>query len=55
MAEVAAGLLAAEQAVSTGLQAGLAGYAVAQSTVPLKATFSQIASTSGDDSKYVLV
>ncbi|KAI3321045.1 hypothetical protein HD806DRAFT_524373 [Xylariaceae sp. AK1471] len=51
MAEVAAGLLAAEQTVSTGLQAGLAGYAVAQSTVPLKAAFSQIASTSGDNSR----
>ncbi|KAI8628499.1 hypothetical protein F5Y19DRAFT_142431 [Xylariaceae sp. FL1651] len=50
MAEVAAGLWAAEEVVSTSVQAGVAGYAVAQPTMPLKATFSQIASTSGDDS-----
>ncbi|KAI1347310.1 hypothetical protein F5Y01DRAFT_295410 [Xylaria sp. FL0043] len=51
MAEVAAGLVAAEQVISTGVQAGTAGYAVAQPTVPLKATFSQIASTAPDDSR----
>ncbi|KAI1301112.1 hypothetical protein F5Y03DRAFT_220314 [Xylaria venustula] len=50
MAEVAAGLWAAEEVVSTSIQAGVAGYAIAQPTMPLKATFSQIASTSKDDS-----
>ncbi|KAI1323116.1 hypothetical protein F5Y16DRAFT_384704 [Xylariaceae sp. FL0255] len=49
MAEVAAGLWAAEEVVSTGIQAGLAGYAVSKPTVPLKATFSQLASTSDTD------
>ncbi|KAI1468987.1 uncharacterized protein F4812DRAFT_425377 [Daldinia caldariorum] len=41
MAEVAAGILAAEQAVSATIYAGAAGYALAKSTMPLKATFSQ--------------
>ncbi|KAI1802126.1 hypothetical protein F4811DRAFT_573469 [Daldinia bambusicola] len=45
MAEVAAGLLAAEQAVSASIYAGTAGYALARSTMPLKATFSQIGDT----------
>ncbi|KAJ3559020.1 hypothetical protein NPX13_g9599 [Xylaria arbuscula] len=51
MAEVAAGLWAAEEVISTGVQAGAAGYAVAKPTMPLKATFSQIASTAKDDSR----
>ncbi|KAI0417756.1 hypothetical protein F5X98DRAFT_132848 [Xylaria grammica] len=51
MAEVAAGLWAAEEAVSTGVQAGVAGYAVAKPTMPLKASFSQIGSTTRDDSR----
>ncbi|KAI0509714.1 hypothetical protein F5B22DRAFT_312747 [Xylaria bambusicola] len=51
MAEVAAGLAAAEQIISTGVQAGVSGYAVAKPTMPLKATFSQIASTTQDDSR----
>ena len=55
MAEVAAGVWAAEEVISTGVQAGIAGYAVAKPTVPLKATFSQIASTTKDDSRYALV
>ncbi|KAI0424475.1 hypothetical protein F5Y09DRAFT_324271 [Xylaria sp. FL1042] len=51
MAEVAAGLAAAEEAISTGVQAGAVGYAVAQPTMPLKATFSQIGFITGDDSR----
>jgi hypothetical protein len=53
MAEVAAGLWAAEEVVMTGAYAGVAGYAIAQPTMPLKASFSQIASTSSDDSRSV--
>ncbi|KAI1427822.1 hypothetical protein F5Y12DRAFT_711744 [Xylaria sp. FL1777] len=51
MAEVAAGLFAAEEVISTGVQAGAVGYALAKPTMPLKATFSQIATTTGDDSR----
>ncbi|KAF3063987.1 Ras guanine nucleotide exchange factor F [Daldinia childiae] len=51
MAEIVAGIWAAEQAVSTSIYAGATGYAVAKPTMPLKATFSQIASTSDDASR----
>ncbi|KAI1499218.1 hypothetical protein F5X99DRAFT_420032 [Biscogniauxia marginata] len=51
MAEVVAGLWAAEEVVSTGVQAGAAGYAVAKPTLPLTATFSRIASTASDNSR----
>ncbi|KAI0017975.1 hypothetical protein F4780DRAFT_562432 [Xylariomycetidae sp. FL0641] len=51
MAEVAAGLWAAEEVVSTGIQAGAAGYAVAKPTMPLKAAFKQIGATSDDTSR----
>ncbi|CAJ2504755.1 Uu.00g121490.m01.CDS01 [Anthostomella pinea] len=51
MAEVAAGLVVAEEIVSTSLQAGAATYAVAKPTMPLKATFSQIGSTDDDASR----
>lgn len=54
MAEVAAGALAAEQAVSTVVEGGaVAGVAVAQPTVPLKATFQRIGSAPSSDSPYV--
>lgn len=53
MAEIAAGALVAEQVVSTTLEGGaIAGYAVAKPTVPLKATFSQIATADKDDTRY---
>ncbi|KAI0836519.1 hypothetical protein F5Y06DRAFT_273670 [Hypoxylon sp. FL0890] len=55
MAEVAAGVWAAEEAVSTGIYAGAAGYAVAKPTMPLKATFAQIGSTSDDASRSSLI
>ncbi|KAI0007553.1 hypothetical protein F4779DRAFT_591290 [Xylariaceae sp. FL0662B] len=51
MAEVAAGVWAAEEVVSTGVQAGAAGYAVAKPTMPLKAVFTQIASSDDDTSR----
>lgn len=53
MAEIAAGAVVAEQAVSTTLEASaVAGYAVAKPTVPLKATFTQIATADKDDTTY---
>jgi hypothetical protein len=53
MAEIAAGALVAEQVVSTTLEGGVvAGYAIAKPTVPLKATFSQIATADKDDTTY---
>ncbi|KAI5917829.1 hypothetical protein F4810DRAFT_632934 [Camillea tinctor] len=55
MAEVVAGLWAAEEVVSTGVQAGAAGYAIAKPTMPLKATFSQLASTMDDKSSSSLI
>ncbi|KAK8233505.1 hypothetical protein HDK77DRAFT_444258 [Phyllosticta capitalensis] len=44
MAEIAAGAVVAEQVISTTVEGGLvAGYAIAQPTVPLKATLTRIA------------
>ncbi|KAI0173053.1 hypothetical protein GGR52DRAFT_541728 [Hypoxylon sp. FL1284] len=54
MAEIAAGALAAEQVVSTGVEAGVA-YSVARPTMPLKATFTQIGSTSDSTSRSSLI
>ena len=51
MAEIAAGLWVAEEVVSTTAQAGLAAYYVSQPTMPLKATFSQIATSSDDGTR----
>jgi hypothetical protein len=48
MAEVAAGALAVEQVVSTGLQVGAAA-TVAKPTQPLTAVLSQFASTPQED------
>lgn len=53
-AEVAAGLWAAEEVVSTGAQIGIAGYMLTKPTMPLKATFTQIATSSDDDTRYVI-
>lgn len=51
MAELAAGAVVAEQVVSTAVEGGaVAGYAIAKSTFPLKATFTQIGRT---DSKFL--
>ncbi|KAI1760024.1 hypothetical protein GGR53DRAFT_511487 [Hypoxylon sp. FL1150] len=45
MADIATGALAAEQIISTGLEAGVA-YSIGRPTMPLLASFTQIASTS---------
>lgn len=50
MAEIAAGALAVEQVVSTGVEAGVA-YSVARPTMPLQASFTQLGSTSDDISR----
>lgn len=50
-AEVAAGLWAAEEVVSTGVQVGVAAYMVSQPTMPLKGTFRQIATAPDDDTR----
>ncbi|QIW96234.1 hypothetical protein AMS68_001752 [Peltaster fructicola] len=52
--ELAAGALAVEEIVSTTIYTGVAAYAVTKATMPLKATFSQIATTSYEDSSLSL-
>jgi len=52
MAEVAAGVIAVEQVVSTGLEVGAAA-TVARPTQPLTAVLSQIATTPKEDNSYV--
>lgn len=53
MAEVVAGVVAAEQAISTTLEVGVpVGIALAKSTMPLKATFTRIATAPDPLSPY---
>ena len=51
MAEVAAGALAVEQVVSTGIQAG-AAVAVARPAQPFKASLNRIATSPAEDTSY---
>lgn len=53
MAELAAGALAVEQVVSTGIQAG-AAVAVAKPAQPFKASLSRIATSPAEDTTYVV-
>lgn len=53
-AELAAGAWIAEEVVSTTAQAGVAAYMVSKPTMPLKATFTQIATASDDTTPYFL-
>jgi hypothetical protein len=53
MAEVAAGVWAAEEVVSTGVQVGIAAYMVSQPSMPLKGTFRQIATAPDDHTRYI--
>ncbi|KAI2466294.1 hypothetical protein F4781DRAFT_357548 [Annulohypoxylon bovei var. microspora] len=55
MAEVAAGVVAAEEVVSTSVYAGAAGHAVTKPTMPLTAIFTQMGSTSDHISSSSLV
>ncbi|KAK5119182.1 hypothetical protein LTR85_007796 [Meristemomyces frigidus] len=54
MAEVAAAAWAAEEVVSTTAQAGIAAYMISKPTMPLKATFAQIATSSDDETRLSL-
>lgn len=48
--EVAAGLLAAEQVVSTTIEAAvIGGYAISRPTQPLKAKYTRIATAASSD------
>lgn len=51
MAEIAAGALAVEQVVSTGIQAG-AAVAVARPAQPFKASLNRIATSPAEDTSY---
>ncbi|KAI0894517.1 hypothetical protein F4806DRAFT_107494 [Annulohypoxylon nitens] len=55
MAEVAAGAVAAEEVISTGVYAGVASHAVTKPTMPLKAAFTQMGSATDDTSKSSLI
>ncbi|KAF1847533.1 galactose oxidase [Cucurbitaria berberidis CBS 394.84] len=50
-AEIAAGAYIASEVVEHGAQLGYAAYLVSKPTLPLKATFKRIATTSGDQSQ----
>lgn len=54
MAEVAAGMgavVAAEQVISTTIEGGTAGYLLAQPTLPLKATYTRVATAEDDHTR----
>jgi len=53
MAEIAAATYAVGEAIETTAQLGVAAYFVSQPTVPLKATFTQIATSSNDSTRYL--
>ncbi|KAK0869004.1 hypothetical protein LTR87_013913 [Friedmanniomyces endolithicus] len=54
MAEIAAAAWAVEEVVSTTAQVGIGAYMVSKPTMPLKATFSQIATSSDDNTRLSL-
>jgi len=51
MAEVAAIAVAVEETISTTAQVGIGAYYLSKPTMPLKATFTQIATSSDDTTK----
>lgn len=53
MAEVAAGAYIAAEVVEHTAEAGYAAYIVSKPTLPLKVTFTRIATATGDTSAYV--
>ena len=53
MAEVAAGTYIAAEVVEHTVEAGYAAYIVSKPTLPLKVSFTRIATASGDPSEYV--
>lgn len=52
MAELAAGAYVAAEVVEHGAQAGYAAYIVSKPTLPLKASFTRIATASNDHTMY---
>jgi hypothetical protein len=52
-AETAAGVYIASEVIEHGAQAGYAAYLVSKPTLPLKATFTRIATASDDHTKFV--
>jgi hypothetical protein len=53
-AEIAAGAYVATEVIEHTAEAGYAAYIVSKPTLPLKATFTRIATSSGDHSGFVL-
>jgi hypothetical protein len=53
MAEIAAGAYIASEVIEHGAQAGYAAYLVSKPTLPLKATFTRIATAVDDHTKCV--
>lgn len=54
--EVAAGVIVAEQVVSTVIEGGIiAGIVAAKPTVPLKVSYSQVGAVTGAPSPYALI
>jgi hypothetical protein len=53
MAEIAAGAYIASEVIEHSAQAGYAAYIVSKPTLPLKATFTRIATASDDHTKCV--
>lgn len=51
MAEAAAGLYVAGEAVETAVQAGVGAYYVAKPTMPLRATFTQVSPATDESIK----
>lgn len=54
MADIAAGagaVLAAEEIITHGTEAGVAGYLIAKPTLPVKATFSMVANALDDSTQ----
>ena len=54
MADIAAGVYVAAEVVEHTAEAGYAAYIVTKPTLPLKVTFTRIATASDDDSRYKL-
>lgn len=51
-AEIAAGAYIASEVIEHGAQVGYAAYLVSKPTLPLKATFTRIATAADDQSRY---
>lgn len=52
-AELAVGAYLVAEAIEHGAQAGYAAYLISKPTLPLKATFTRIATASDDSTRYI--